>query len=268
VPDTGRTVKSVPPLGAVLLLQQKPEGTSFRGQGPAPSPCRLEKGGNGAGSRGSPRCTAPGEPPSGMVRLLLPMAHGRDFRSHRRHGGSSPAPGVLSGELWAARGAVPLLPSILVAWGGLSSSTHDVRFALPKTREVKRVARKARFPRISAEEAHAALKWLHALGKVSSRQIVDALRGRDRLVTEIKARLEQLGGEGARFLNAASFSKPAPKRRAKRVSAAVRAARRTQGRYLGAVGRLSKADRVKVKTIREKKGVRAAIAAAKRLVPR
>jgi hypothetical protein len=38
-----------------------------------------------------------------------------------------------------------------------------------------------------------------------------------------------------------------------------------QGRYMAAVRQLSKADRAKVKAIREKSGVRAAIAAAKRM---
>lgn len=127
------------------------------------------------------------------------------------------------------------------------------------------MARKARFPRLSADETHHALKWLHATGKVRAKEIVDALCGRDRLVAEIKARLEELGGEGTRFLNAASFSKTTPRRRAEGVSAAARAAWRAQGRYLGAVRRLSKADRVKVKAIREKSGVRAAIAEAMRI---
>jgi hypothetical protein len=43
------------------------------------------------------------------------------------------------------------------------------------------------------------------------------------------------------------------------------AAWRAQGRYLGAVRRLSKVNRAKVKAIREKKGVGSAIAAAKRI---
>jgi hypothetical protein len=49
------------------------------------------------------------------------------------------------------------------------------------------------------------------------------------------------------------------------VSAAARAAWRTQGQYLAAVRLLSKADRAKVKSIRQKSGVRPAISAAKSL---
>jgi hypothetical protein len=52
----------------------------------------------------------------------------------------------------------------------------------------------------------------------------------------------------------------------RRPSAKARAARKAQGRYLGAVRLLSAANRAKVKAIREKKGIRAAITAAKKLV--
>jgi hypothetical protein len=98
---------------------------------------------------------------------------------------------------------------------------------------------------------------------VPANQIVNALRRRDRLVAEIKARLEELGGEGLRFMRGPESLRKRPRR--KRVSAKARAAWKAQGRYLGAVRRLSKADRAKVKAIREKNGVKAAIAAARRL---
>lgn len=52
-----------------------------------------------------------------------------------------------------------------------------------------------------------------------------------------------------------------------RVSAATRAAWAAQGRYMAAVRRLPKAARARIKAIREKSGVRAAIAAAKRSAP-
>jgi hypothetical protein len=125
--------------------------------------------------------------------------------------------------------------------------------------------KKTPFPKLAEREALAALRWLHALGTVTSKQIASALRERERLVDEIKAKLEALGGEGARFLNAASFTKPTRRRRAKRVSAKARAAWAMQGRYIGAVRRLSAANRAAVKKIRETKGVRAAVAAAKRI---
>lgn len=129
------------------------------------------------------------------------------------------------------------------------------------------MARKQRFPKISAQEAHAALRWLHGLGKVRAKDIVDALRRREQLVSEIQQKIQELGGERLRFLRGhEGLQKRRPGRKGrKRVSAAARAAWKTQGRYLGAVRALSPADRGRVKAIREKSGVRAAITAAKKL---
>lgn len=50
-----------------------------------------------------------------------------------------------------------------------------------------------------------------------------------------------------------------PKPRRRKVSAKARAAWKAQGRYMAAVRRLSKADRAKVRAVREKSGIRAAI---------
>ncbi len=132
------------------------------------------------------------------------------------------------------------------------------------------MARKQRFPKISAQEAHAALRWLHGLGKVRAKDIVDALRRREQLVSEIQQKLQELGGEGLRFLRGPEGLKPrqAGPRARKRVSAKARAAWKAQGRYLGAVRALSPANRAKVKAIREKSGVRTAIRAAKNLAPK
>jgi hypothetical protein len=127
------------------------------------------------------------------------------------------------------------------------------------------MTRKSPFPKLAADEAHAALRWLHALGKVSAKEIAGALKERDRLAAEIRARLEQLGGQGGRFLTSvAALQRPA-KRRLRRVSAKARAAWAAQGRYMAAVRRLPKAARVKVAAIRKAKGVKAAIAAAKKV---
>lgn len=125
--------------------------------------------------------------------------------------------------------------------------------------------RKTAFPRLSPAEAHAALRWLHALRKVKASDIAGALKHREQLVQEIKERLEQLGGEGFRFLRGLDGLRKRTRKAPKRASKAARAAWRAQGRYMAAVRRLPKADRAKVKAIREKSGVRAAIAAAKRL---
>jgi len=124
--------------------------------------------------------------------------------------------------------------------------------------------KKQRFPQITGEQAHAALRWLHALGKVTAKDIETAFKHRDRLVAQIRARLEEIGGQGLRFIRGAeSLVREPAKRRRVKVSAKARAAWALQGRYMGVLRPLSKADRAKVKKIREAKGVPAAISAAR-----
>jgi hypothetical protein len=125
--------------------------------------------------------------------------------------------------------------------------------------------RKSRFPKLSERDAHSALRWLHATGNVTAKQIAGALRKRDELVAEIKARLEELGGEGARFLTSvAALRRTAPRGRRK-VSAKARAAWAAQGRYMAVVRQLPETARAKVASIRKAKGVQAAIREAKRI---
>jgi hypothetical protein len=83
----------------------------------------------------------------------------------------------------------------------------------------------------------------------------------------IRRRLEELGGQAAWILTSVTALRwpPAAKRRRRKALAKARAAWKAQGRYLGAVRQLSVADRAKVKAIREKKGVRAAITAARKM---
>lgn len=124
---------------------------------------------------------------------------------------------------------------------------------------------KRRFPNLTREDAHAALRWLVATGVVSAKQIADALKKRQELVEEIRSHLEAFGAGGGRFLLPGEPpTRPATRRRRK-PSAKARAAWQQQGRYMGFMRGLSKADRTKVRAVREKSGVRAAIATAKRL---
>jgi hypothetical protein len=127
---------------------------------------------------------------------------------------------------------------------------------------------------ISAEQAWQALSVLIHEGKLAARDIQGALARRERLIREIQARMRALGVEGmevagsirkeavARFQRAEKASRE-PRRKA--VSAAVKATRQAQGRYLGAIRLLSRSARKQIKAIREKSGVQAAIAAAKRM---
>ncbi len=124
-------------------------------------------------------------------------------------------------------------------------------------------------PRISAEQARQALNVLVAEGRIAAAEVSRALVRRERLVRELRARLHALGEEVARAAREAAPSRKtraAVRRRAtKAITAAQRAARQAQGQYLGAIRRLSKASRAKVREIRKSDGVRAAIAAARKL---
>ena len=68
-----------------------------------------------------------------------------------------------------------------------------------------------------------------------------------------------------RFLRGPEGLARRPAMRRRKASAKARAAWKVQGRYLGAVRQLSTANRAKVKAIREKKRLRAAITAARKL---
>jgi hypothetical protein len=124
--------------------------------------------------------------------------------------------------------------------------------------------------RLSAHNAAMALQVLVEDGKIAARDVLNALKRREKMVTELKARLAALGEEAApltRRLEAAGrrAASRAPRRARKAISQAQRAARQAQGRYMSAVRTLSKQARARIKAIREKSGVDAAIRDAKRL---
>lgn len=116
---------------------------------------------------------------------------------------------------------------------------------------------------ITAEQARNALTYLVHEGRVTTKAVEKALANRERLIREIRDRMAALGGAAADgFLQA---EKATRKPRRKAVSAATRAARKAQGQYMAAVRRLSKSARKQIKAIRQKSGVKAAIAKAKRM---
>jgi hypothetical protein len=130
---------------------------------------------------------------------------------------------------------------------------------------------------LSAQQAQAALGVLVQEGKLKAGEIRKALQRRDRLIKALKARLAAIEtgvvSIGRRMLKDGPFPMAGkrktatrrPARRKPRISAATRKMYQQQGRYMAAVRQLPKDARAKVKEIREKSGVRAAIAAAKRI---
>lgn len=120
---------------------------------------------------------------------------------------------------------------------------------------------------LSPDRAAHALSILIHEGKLKAQDVTRALRRRERLIRELTGKLSSLGHEasGAAAALVGRRGPRAARKKPARISKAQRAARQAQGRYLGAIRRLSKVNRAKVKAVREKSGVRAAIAAARKM---
>jgi hypothetical protein len=117
---------------------------------------------------------------------------------------------------------------------------------------------------ITNENALRALHLLVAEGKIAAKDVMTALKRREALIADLRQRLVALEA-GALAVAKTARTKVRGRRRKRRISAATRAKYEAQGRYMAALRRLPKAARVKAKAVREKSGVRAAIAAAKRM---
>jgi phage/plasmid-associated DNA primase len=117
---------------------------------------------------------------------------------------------------------------------------------------------------LSGHHAAQALQMLIEDGRIAGRDVINALKKREKTVDELRARLLALGEDVSDAVVRASKS-PRAKRARKTISRAQRTARQAQGRYMAAVRQLSKEARNKIRAIRQKSGVDAAIREAKRL---
>ena len=129
---------------------------------------------------------------------------------------------------------------------------------------------------LSGDQARAALAILIQEGRLAAGEVRKALQRRDRLIRALRASLAALeagaGSVGKRLFKNSPFpmvrkarpTRPKVARRKPRISAATRRIYQQQGRYMAALRNLSKEARAKIKAIRQKSGVQAAIAAAKR----
>jgi hypothetical protein len=154
-----------------------------------------------------------------------------------------------------------------------------------RTKEGKLARRRRSSLTVTADQARQALSFLVQEGKVAAGEVRKALSRRERLIREIRERLEKLGVDGlelttrlakgaTRKIRAARKSlrrprqapQPVRKRAKPRISAATRKIYQAQGRYMAALRPLSKEARTEIKAVREKSGINAATAAAKRMV--
>lgn len=123
--------------------------------------------------------------------------------------------------------------------------------------------------KLDPRQSHYVLQALLAQRTVGARHIKQILRGRQKEIAALRERLatlEELGGRsvagtGRRTTKATrGVAAKAPVKH--RLSPRVRSLRRQQGRYMGLVRRLPEAQKASVRTVREKKGLPAAIRVA------
>jgi cytochrome c-type biogenesis protein CcmH/NrfG len=114
--------------------------------------------------------------------------------------------------------------------------------------------------KLDPKDSHYVLQALVARRKVAARHVREVLRDRDREIATLRRRLAELEELGARAVGKATAeaSRTAARIR-RRLSPKVRALRRQQGQYMGLVRRLKPAEKARVRAIREKKGLPAAI---------
>ena len=115
--------------------------------------------------------------------------------------------------------------------------------------------------RMTPAESHYVLQSLMSQGRVRQNQVKAVLNGRSKEIADLRERLANLEGMDGRSQSgrrAAGTRRSAGKRRVA-ISPKVRALRRLQGKYMGYVRRLKPAEKARVRTVREKQGMQAAI---------
>jgi len=116
--------------------------------------------------------------------------------------------------------------------------------------------------KLTDSQARKAIAVFISQRKVRPTQVAAAVRAHDRMVSELRQRLAAL--ESGKALDGPR--RPRVERKTqKRISAKRRAAMARQGKYLGAIRRLSAKDRVKIKAILASRGYSAAMKQARRL---
>jgi hypothetical protein len=127
--------------------------------------------------------------------------------------------------------------------------------------------------KFSPSQAHYALNVLISQGKLKVAHIRKALKNREQEIRGLRERLAALEQFSPGVSAARGPGRPprparaARKKRVRRIkmSPRVRALRQLQGKYMGYVRRLKPAEKARVRSVREKQGMQAAIRLAKSL---
>jgi hypothetical protein len=121
---------------------------------------------------------------------------------------------------------------------------------------------------LTTEKAAHALSILILDGKITAKDVTNAFRRRELQIQELRAKLATLESgavaEDGPFPMVADVGRRTRRKMKRRMSAARRAALKLHGKYLGHIRTLPKAAKTKIKAIRAKAGVHAAIKAARK----
>jgi hypothetical protein len=122
---------------------------------------------------------------------------------------------------------------------------------------------------MTPSESQYVLQTLISQGRLRENQVRAVLNGRAKEIAELRERLatlEGMDGGGSRRGRRKGVANRGPARRRRvAISSKVRALRRLQGKYMGYVRRLKAAEKARVRTVREKQGMQAAIRLASSL---
>jgi hypothetical protein len=124
--------------------------------------------------------------------------------------------------------------------------------------------------KLTPNQSHYVLNNLLSRGRIRPSVVQAVLRESHQEIATLRERLaslEGLGGTASRGRTRPAAGGVRRRRRAK-MSPKVRALRRLQGKYMGYVRRLKPAEKAKVRAVREKQGMQAAIRMATSLAAR
>ena len=117
-------------------------------------------------------------------------------------------------------------------------------------------------------ESHYVLHRLMSQGRIREAQVRAVLNGRSQEIASLReqlAALEGLDGSKSRRGRRTAAANGRTRRRQVSISPKVRALRKLQGKYMGYVRRLKPAEKARVRAVREKQGMQAAIRLASSL---
>lgn len=128
--------------------------------------------------------------------------------------------------------------------------------------------------KLTPSQSHYVLDVLLSQGRIRADHVQKALKGRQEEIRNLRERLAALehlsvgAAPRGRRRRGRRAARPSALRRARRrapLSPKVRALRRLQGKYMGYVRRLKPAEKARVRSVREKQGMEAAIKLAQSL---